>query len=139
MSQEQATSGGCLCGAVRFHITGQLRQIVACHCGQCQKTHGGFGAYAAVARDTLVFDEERGLAWYASSEKAERGFCRKCGASLFWKPAFADYMAVAAGSLDQPSGLRLVRHIFTVDKPDWYEITDGLKQVPQSLYGLDES
>ena len=109
--------------------------MVACHCGQCQRTHGGFGAYTAAENDHLVIDEDRGLGWYASSDKAKRGFCRECGASLFWKPNFATYTAIAAGCLDQPTGLRLVRHIFTADKPDWYEITDGLEQIAHSQYG----
>ena len=128
-------SGGCLCGAVRYHTSAPLRDVVACHCGQCQRTHGTFGAYTAVETADLHFDEDRGLAWYASSDKASRGFCRECGASLFWRPTFASYTALAAGTLDQPTGLKLVRHIFTADKPDWYEITDGQEQVAQSQYG----
>lgn len=128
-------TGGCLCGAVRYHTTARMRDVVACHCGQCQKTHGNFGAYSAVENADLVLDEDRGLAWFASSDKAARGFCRECGASLFWRPGFASYTAIAAGTLDQPTGLRLVRHIFTDDKPDWYEIADGLEQVAQSQYG----
>lgn len=132
---ENHHSGGCLCGAVRYHTAAPMRDVVACHCGQCQKTHGNFAAYTAVETGDLVLDEERGLAWYGSSDKASRGFCRECGASLFWRPAFASYTAVAAGTLDQPTGLKLVRHIYTDDKPDWYEIADGLEQVAQSQYG----
>lgn len=135
MSESKQQTGACLCGAVRFHTTAKLRDVVACHCGQCQRTHGNFAAYTAVESENLVLDEDRGLAWYASSDKASRGFCRECGASLFWKPAFASYTAVAAGALDQPTGLTLVRHIYTKDKPDWYEIRDGLEQVAESQYG----
>ena len=32
--------GHCLCGAVSFNITGDLRQMVNCHCGQYLHTHG---------------------------------------------------------------------------------------------------
>jgi hypothetical protein len=130
-------TGGCLCGAVKFEIDGPMRDVVACHCGQCQKTHGNFAAYSATDTDKLRLTEDRGLAWFISSETARRGFCRECGASLFWEPNFADYTAVAAGALDSPTGLKLVRHIFTDDKPDWYEIADGLEQVAQSMYGRD--
>jgi hypothetical protein len=130
-------TGSCLCGAVKFEIDGPMRDVVACHCGQCQKTHGNFAAYSATDTDKLRLTEDRGLAWFISSETARRGFCRECGASLFWEPNFADYTAVAAGSLDNPTGLKLVRHIFTDHKPDWYEIKDGLEQVAQSMYGRD--
>ncbi len=130
-------TGGCLCGAVTFDIEGPMRDVVACHCGQCQKTHGNFAAYSAADKAKLHLTEDRGLAWYSSSDSARRGFCRECGASLFWEPGFADYVSVAAGALDSPTGLKLVRHIFTDDKPDWYNITDGLEQVAQSMYGRD--
>ena len=130
-------TGGCLCGAVTFEIDGPMRDVVACHCGQCLKTHGNFAAYSATDTDKLRLTEDRGLAWFISSDTARRGFCRECGASLFWEPNFADYTAVAAGALDNPTGLKLVRHIFTDDKPDWYEIADGLEQVAQSMYGRD--
>jgi len=57
-------------------------------------------------------------------------FCGECGASLFWEPADKDHIAVSAGSIDQPSGLTTVGHIFTDDKADFYDIYDGLEQLP---------
>ena len=135
MTTPSVHHGACLCGAVRFQISGDMRGVVACHCGQCQRYHGNFAAYSACNREQLAFDEDRGLTWFGSSDKARRGFCGTCGSSLFWEPSFADYISIAAGALDQPSGLKLVRHIYTCDKPDWYEITDGLEQIDQSMYG----
>ena len=133
MAEDKAT-GGCLCGAVRYEIEGGLREVIGCHCGQCQRTHGNFAAYTATAKERLVFLDQRGLAWYQSSDTARRGFCRECGASLFWDPLPKDYIAVSAGSLDQPTGLKLTKHIFVEDKPDFYEITDGLPQYEASSF-----
>ena len=133
MTEGAVRAGGCLCGAVRFRVAGPMRDIVACHCGQCRRVHGNFAAYSACGKDRLAFDEDRGLAWYASSSEARRGFCRECGASLFWEPVSADYVAVAAGALDRPAGLRLVGHVFVDDKPDWYEIADGLERTGGSM------
>ncbi len=133
----QPMRGGCLCGAVRYEVDGPLRNVVGCHCGQCLKTHGNYAAYSATDKKNLRLIEDRGLAWYKSSDTARRGFCRECGASLFWEPTFADYIAVSAGSMDGPTGLKVVRHIFTQDKPDWYEITDGAEQVAASMYTND--
>ncbi len=123
-----SATGGCLCGAVRYEIRGPLREVIGCHCGQCLRSHGNFAAYTATPEDQITLVEERGLAWYASSDKARRGFCRECGSSLLWKPVGKRYVAVSAGSFDQPSGLELTSHIFVDDKPDFYEITDGLPQ-----------
>ncbi len=123
--------GGCLCGAVRYEIAGPLRQVVSCHCSQCLRTHGHYAAYSAAARDDLSIDGAENVTWHRSSDTAQRGFCRICGSRLFWQMFDADYIAVAAGTLDTPTGLATVRHIFVDDKPDYYDLTDGLPQLPQ--------
>ncbi len=123
-------TGRCLCGAVRYEIRGPLRGVVNCHCGQCLRTHGNVAAYTRCARSDLVLTEDRGLKWYRSSDFARRGFCRECGASLFWEPLGEDRVSVAAGSIDPPSGLKTIRHIFVADKGDYYEIADGLETLP---------
>jgi hypothetical protein len=53
--------GGCLCGAVRYMILGDLRGIINCHCSKCRRFHGNFGAYTSVNEDHLDFVEKRGL------------------------------------------------------------------------------
>jgi hypothetical protein len=123
-------SGGCLCGAVRFTVTGPLRPVVFCHCGMCQRWHGTAGAYTNSAAKDLVFAREDGLTWYASSSVARRGFCRICGSSLFWERIGDGTLSIAAGAFDPPTGLKPGRHIFAADKPDWYEIADGLERLP---------
>ena len=131
-SADRAT-GGCLCGAVRYEVRGRLRDVTVCHCGQCLRTHGHAAAYAAAGTDALVLTEDRGLKWYVSSATARRGFCAECGASLFWEPRGGGHTAVAAGTLDRPTGLRTVAHIFTADKGDYYDITDDLAQWPGTM------
>ena len=131
---EQASArGGCLCGATRFEVVGALRPVVCCHCGQCRRWHGHVAAYTAVGKDRLIITEGGSLTWYRSSDQAQRGFCRDCGASLFWQPEGRDYVAVAAGALDAPSGLQTARHIFVADKGDYYDIDDGLEQLPRGM------
>jgi hypothetical protein len=73
------------------------------------------------------------LAWYSASPHARRGFCSNCGSTLFWRGNGRDYVAIAAGSIDGPTGLKLVQHIFTADKGDYYELDDG---APRSATGL---
>ncbi|HLI11307.1 MAG TPA: GFA family protein [Alphaproteobacteria bacterium] len=123
-------SGGCLCGAVRYEIRGPLRDVVACHCSQCRRTTGHFMAATAAKRSDFALTAERGLKWYRSSAAARRGFCAECGSVLFWEGDGRDYIAIAAGGLDKPTGLKLVEHIFAADKGDYYEITDSLPCAP---------
>ncbi len=129
-SEEKILYGACLCGAVRFTAQGRFGPVSVCHCSQCRRWHGAPGPYTAVRRDRLQFQNSRGLAWYRSSERARRGFCRDCGSSLFWERPQANYTAVALGCLDAPTGLRVAHHIFVADKGDSYEIADGLPQWP---------
>jgi hypothetical protein len=130
-----AHSGGCLCGAVRYEVRGPLRDALVCHCSMCQRTHGAPAPYTAAGNDDLRLLEGRGLKWYRSSESAERGFCGGCGASLFWRPTKGTYTAIACGTLDQPSGVRAVGHIFLVDRGDYYTLADGLPQFERGTGG----
>lgn len=132
---EQTAEGGCACGAVRFRTRGPRRPVVACHCSQCRKAFTNYGAFTAVHRDGLIIANPEGVAWYDSSPGVRRGFCRRCGSALFWDRAANDYVSVAAGAFDAPSGLRQVRHIFVADKADFYDIADGLEQLPQGQEG----
>jgi len=68
------------------------------------------------------------VAWYAASDMAKRGFCPRCGSFLFWTAHDEDTISFSLGSLDEPTGLRLEKHIFTADKGDYYDITDGVPQ-----------
>lgn len=119
-------TGGCLCGAVRYEIYGPLRDVINCHCTMCQRLHGAFGAHSKARKIDIGITRDDGLAWYATSGRARRGFCRKCGSSLFWEPIGQDATGIIAGTLDQPTGLKTMGHIFTGEKADFYELTDGL-------------
>ncbi len=136
-------TGGCLCGAVRFEIVGDLRGIVNCHCSKCRRFHGHLGAYTSVRVPDLVFVEQRGLKWYRSTTdetpNVHRGFCAECGASLFWHPRDQEKIAVAAGALDDPTGLETIGHVWVSQKPGYYDIHDGLAQYPKGWASMTGS
>ena len=115
-------TGRCLCGAVRYEATGALRDVVVCHCRMCRKAHGHIGAYTASARDALRLVEARGLKWYRSSAQARRGFCSECGATLFWEGDGRDTMSIAAGTLDEPTGLATALQIHVASAGDYYAV-----------------
>ena len=126
--------GSCLCGSVTFTVNGPLRQVTACHCGQCRKTHGHYAAYTAAPTDNIAFSDDSGLKWYVSSDSARRGFCQNCGASLFFEPKGKSYTAIAAGMLDEPTGLTSDAHIYVAHKGDYYEIgDDGLPRFDDGM------
>ena len=46
-----------------------------------------------------------------------------------------DATGIIAGSLDGPTGLKTIGHIFVGEKPDFYEIVDGLPKFESSSNG----
>jgi hypothetical protein len=79
----------------------------------------------AVPLERFRFLEGEGaVRWFKSSNHAERGFCRTCGSSLFWRPADGTRMSVAAGAIDPPTGLSIAHHIFVAEQSDYYDIRD---------------
>ena len=42
--------------------------------------------------------------------------------SLFWDAPDRDTISIAAGTLDQPTGLKTIRQIYTADAADYYEV-----------------
>ncbi len=125
-------TGGCLCGAVRYEITGTLRDVVNCHCSKCRRFHGHFGAYTSILEKNLSFINKEGLKWFHSTtdetSNVYRGFCSNCGSSLFWHPEGWETISVAAGSLDDPTRLHTLGHIWLSQKSDYYTIEDELPQ-----------
>jgi hypothetical protein len=120
--------GSCLCRAVTFEVEGDLPGPDACHCSLCRKHSGHVFASTDVPKSALTIRGEEHVAWYQSSEKARRGFCSVCGSSLFWDPLHRDWIGVAMGAFDGPTGARLAVHIFVAEKGDYYEIADGVTQ-----------
>lgn len=135
MSEETTARGGCLCGEIRYEVRGKLRNIVNCHCSKCWRFHGNFGAYTRLRKQNLVLIESAGLKWYHSTldetANVKRGFCGTCGSSLFWHPADSEFISVAAGSLDEPTYLTTIGHIWLSQMGDFYSIEDELLQYQQ--------
>ena len=121
-------TGSCLCGAVKFEVSGELHAPDACHCSQCRKQSGHVWASTDVPDDAVKLSGEDNLTWYQSSDRVKRGFCTTCGSVLFWKPIFRDKIGIAMGAFDTPTDTRLGMHIHVADKGDYYDITDGLPQ-----------
>ena len=119
------TTGGCLCGAVRYRVSAPLRPVVACHCTQCRKTSGHHVAATSAPRGEVRVDGD--VTWFTSSPGVRRGFCGTCGSSLFWDGG-GSHLSILAGTIDGPTGLRMAGHIFCAFKGDYYAIGDGLPQ-----------
>ncbi len=122
-------TGQCLCGAVKFILKREVKQIAFCHCKYCRRAHG-----SAFASSTLIrgddFEVESGLDKIASY--GARYFCSVCASRLYNRsPPDAPYMNLMVSTLDiEPSG-ELIAHMNVASKAHWFRIGDGGVQYPE--------
>ena len=120
-------NGSCLCGAVQYRVTTPTLWCAHCHCTMCQRANGAaFVTWVGAAADRAAIDDLR-LRWYASSSKAERGFCADCGTPLFfrserWPGELHVVRASFHGDIDRAPEA----HVFYDTHVDWVEIGDSL-------------
>ncbi|TSA15493.1 MAG: GFA family protein [Comamonadaceae bacterium] len=115
---EKNIAGGCLCGGVKYEIIGKLRDVITCQCEQCRRTSGHFVAATACRKTNFILTEHRTLKWFSAVPGFQRGFCNQCGSSLFFEETSGDRMSIAAGSLDEPHGLKIAAHLFVSEAGD---------------------
>ena len=127
MTDSQRTiTGGCLCGGVQYRVTGKLRGVINCFCGQCRRISGHHFAATRASLNDFELGSDKTLSWYDSSHKARRGFCSHCGSSLFWQRHDLDTISITAGTIDPPTGLVTIDNIY-VDEASDYQIIPELK------------
>lgn len=123
--------GGCLCGKVRFEITGDIRNIVYCHCSQCRKAQGSaFAVNGNVDAGKFRFiSGESELAVYQYRPEQQKFFCRHCGSPIMSKntsnPA---NVRIRLGTLDGDVPYHPGAHVFVGSKASWDVICDDLPQ-----------
>lgn len=98
----RAYSGGCQCGAVRFHATELQDNPHICFCRMCQKAHGNlFADLIGVRYEHLTWT--RGTpSEFHSSDQAARGFCNQCGTPLYYRGKGGEHVSLSIGAFDEP-------------------------------------
>lgn len=124
---DMEVSGGCQCGAVRFHTTQMLDNSHLCHCRMCQKAVGNiFAALVAAPDDKLVWTRGAPAIW-KSSEHVERGFCANCGTPLFYHDVNNGRTNLTIGSLDNPGDFPPGANTGTEGMVKWFETVTAIE------------
>ncbi len=118
-----ARVGSCLCGACRVEVAPPEKDgrvaVGACHCEMCRAFCSGpfFGVHVD---GDVAFDGGDAIGVYASSDWADRGFCKTCGSALFWKMKDRSATVVALGLFKDQSGFVFDHEVFVEEQPDYY-------------------
>lgn len=127
-------TGGCLCGAVRYELRDQPDHVDYCHCHMCARFGGPMGLM--VDPDGITWQGADQIQTYASSDWAERGFCRVCGSSLLWRMTAPGpeqgMLSLNAGTLDDRAGLPLKTEIYIDHKPDGHAFAGDTTKMTQA-------
>ena len=126
IKKSRSLTASCLCKGIHITIKGEFRPVINCHCIQCAKTHGNYAAYTSVLEENIIYKSKKTLKWFVSSTKAKRGFCKKCGASIFFKRIGSKAVSISAGLFKNPTKLKTTSHIYIRNKRDYYKILDNL-------------
>ena len=129
-------TASCLCGGVKFRITGELEPIQVCHCMQCRKAQGtAFATNAPVARSAFQLDSGAELLTeYESSPGKKRAFCSRCGSPVYSRrDARPEVLRIRVGLLNEPLAVRPSVHFYTSHKANWWDIADDLPQFSEAF------
>jgi hypothetical protein len=133
---DDVVTGGCLCGGVRFEISGELRNAGYCHCRRCQRRTGtAASVQARIPQDGLeILQGEDLISAYRPGDGGfDKLFCSSCGSALFSRNADHSVMSVRLGALDQDPGLRMEWRQYLNYAATWEPIPDdGVPRYPEA-------
>ena len=118
--------GGCLCGKIRYRVSGDPAMQVNCHCKNCQRQSGsafstimGFPESALSIEGEFKTYDDQG----ESGESVLRDFCPDCGSPLFSRVAVAPGLTfIKAGTLDETASFAPAMHLWTKSKQEWVDL-----------------
>jgi hypothetical protein len=120
--------GGCLCGSVRYRTIGEPTLATVCHCTYCQRRSGSaFSTPVLFKLEQVEFSGGPLTTYEHRSDETHRWlrseFCPRCGTTVSWtverRPGTR---GIAGGTYDDPSWLRVTRHIWTRSARPWTSI-----------------
>ncbi len=120
MKADDATTGGCYCGAIRYRLEGAPLHSTVCHCSNCRRAAGAQSvAWITVGKN--AFHIERGKpARFRTETNAWRTFCAECGTSLTYegddRPQEID---ITTGSLDAPQDFPPTEDVWIEERVEW--------------------
>jgi hypothetical protein len=122
--------GGCACKAIRYDVSAEPFAVMECHCRDCQYASGGAATVAVVLpKPAFALTKGTPKAYTVTGDNGgavTRFFCGDCGSPIYSTPHNAPIAVVKAGSLDDPSWLKLGGALYTSSAQPWAHIDRNL-------------
>ena len=122
--------GSCLCGAVKYELSGEPKRFYHCHCERCRKASGtGHASNIMVKTDSLKWLAGESLLKRFKVPEAERFFnlfCSECGSAMPRDVPEIGMVVIPAGSMDHEITIKPEARIFWDSRAEWSCSGDGL-------------
>ncbi|MGW0770828.1 GFA family protein [Streptomyces sp. NPDC002676] len=120
----EVRTGSCLCGNIKYEVTGVPDDPHLCSCRHETRISGGPAVlWVGFRKDELRWIGLGGEpTWYSSWPTLHRGFCPRCGSQLVSVADDSDMTMVTAFSLDDRSGTDPVGHSYREEAVPWMTI-----------------
>ena len=128
-ARQPVTTGGCLCGEIRFQVMGKDVGSAYCHCRMCQRFSGApvSAGTGFLSNDVRVIQGEPKI--FVSSTIAERAFCPTCGSSLWMRYSAREWIFVKTLCLDNPEDFAPTTHFCIESQMPWHDVHDDLPRL----------
>lgn len=124
---EPIFAGRCLCGEIRYRVTGTPRVVTHCHCRNCRRSSGApFLTWAEFRAENFVVTRGTPTSHHDGKEVVRR-FCGTCGTQLtYQRQTETEIVDVTVGSMEDPEAVVPTDHIWTCRRVSWIRISDDL-------------
>jgi len=127
--------GSCLCGAVKYEVTGEPTRFLHCHCSRCRKATG-------TGHASNLFLQPGVLKWLSGEEQVRaykvpeakrfsNNFCATCGSRVPRQTKDTDIVMIPSGSLDDEAPIKPQARIFSGSRANWSCAGDALPAYPE--------
>lgn len=122
--------GSCLCGQVKFEVTGDFESFFLCHCQYCQKDTGSAHAanlFSSTAKLNWISGQDEIQTYTLPDTRHTKSFCLKCGSATPAPQTEGQHLKVPAGILDTPLSQKPNAHIFMSSQAEWSKNLSTIK------------
>ena len=129
--------GGCLCGDVRFEVTGRPVVVGHCHCRDCQKTSGGghvsfafyLAEHATVNGEPAAYDVPAN-----AGGTTTRVFCPRCGSRLFARSSRRPgLLGIVVAAFDEPDDFTPSVSLYVSRRPPWDTLAEATTRFDEDI------